>query len=105
MFSHVQQQPLAFFTRSQTGSLVSRLNADVVGAQQAVTNLLAQTLALVLTLGLTLAAIFILSWQLSVAALLVIPLFIFLAKTIGKRLQRLAREQMHARRRAWLHDE
>jgi ATP-binding cassette, subfamily B, bacterial len=94
VFSHVQQQPLAFFTRSQTGSLVSRLNTDVVGAQSAVTMLLAQTLSLVLTLGLTLAAIFTLSWQLSVAALVAIPLFILPAKVIGKRLQRLAREQM-----------
>jgi ATP-binding cassette, subfamily B, bacterial len=94
VFSHVQQQPLAFFTRSQTGSLVSRLNTDVVGAQTAVTTLLAQTLSLVLTVGLTLAAIFSLSWQISVAGLLAIPLFIFPAKVIGKRLQRLAREQM-----------
>jgi ATP-binding cassette subfamily B protein len=94
VFSHVQQQPLAFFTRSQTGSLVSRLNGDVIGAQQAVTTLLAQTLSMVMTLGLTLAAIFALSWQLSVVALIVIPLFIFPAKKIGKRVQRLAREGM-----------
>jgi ATP-binding cassette, subfamily B, bacterial len=94
VFSHVQQQPLAFFTRSQTGSLVSRLNTDVIGAQTAITMLLSQTLSLVLTLGLTLAAIFDLSWQLSLAGLLAIPLFIFPAKAIGKRLQRLAREQM-----------
>ena len=94
VFSHVQQQPLAFFTRSQTGSLVSRLNGDVIGAQQAVTSLLAQTLLMVMTLGLTLAAIFVLSWQLSVAALIVIPLFIVPAKIIGKRVQRLAREGM-----------
>jgi len=94
VFTHVQQQPLAFFTRSQTGSLVSRLNGDVIGAQQAVTSLLAQTLSMVMTLGLTLAAIFTLSWQLSVAALIVIPLFIVPAKIIGKRVQRLAREGM-----------
>jgi ATP-binding cassette subfamily B protein len=94
VFSHVQQQPLAFFTRSQTGSLVSRLNGDVIGAQQAVTSLLAQTLSMVMTLGLTLAAIFALSWQLSLAALVVIPLFIFPAKKIGKIVQRLAREGM-----------
>ena len=94
VFSHVQQQPLAFFTRSQTGSLVSRLNTDVIGAQQAVTSLLSTTLSMILTLGLTLAAIFTLSWQLSVAGLLVIPLFILPAKVIGRRVQRLAREQM-----------
>jgi len=94
VFSHVQQQPLAFFTRSQTGSLVSRLNGDVIGAQQAVTSLLAQTLSMIMTLGLTLAAIFILSWELSVVGLLVIPLFILPAKMVGKRVQRLAREGM-----------
>jgi ATP-binding cassette, subfamily B, bacterial len=94
VFSHVLQQPLAFFTRSQTGSLVSRLNGDVMGAQQAITSLLSQTLSMILTLALTLAAIFTLSWQLSVAALVVIPLFIMPARIIGKRVQRLAREGM-----------
>lgn len=94
VFRHVQQQPLAFFTRSQTGSLVSRLNTDVVGAQQAVTTLLSQTLSVILTLSLTLSALFVLSWQVTVAALVVIPLFVFLGKLIGKRVQRLAREGM-----------
>jgi ATP-binding cassette subfamily B protein len=94
VFTHVQQQPLAFFTRSQTGSLVSRLNADVVGAQRAVTMLLTQTLSTILTLGLVLGAIFTLSWQLAVVALVVIPLFIAPAKLVGKRLQRLARQTM-----------
>lgn len=94
VFSHVQQQPLAFFTRSQTGSLVSRLNTDVIGAQQAVTSLLAQTLSMTLTLGLVLAAMFALSWQISLAALMVIPLFVLPAKLIGRRVQRLAREGM-----------
>ena len=90
----MQQQPLAFFTRSQTGSLVSRLNTDVIGAQQAVTSLLSQTLSMVLTLGLVLAAMFTLSWQISVVALVVIPLFILPAKMVGRRVQRLAREGM-----------
>jgi ATP-binding cassette subfamily B protein len=94
VFSHVQQQPLAFFTRSQTGSLVSRLNTDVIGAQQAVTSLLSQSLSLILTLGLVLAAVFALSWQVSVLALIVIPIFILPAKKIGKRVQRLTREGM-----------
>jgi ATP-binding cassette, subfamily B, bacterial len=94
VFSHVQQQPLAFFTRSQTGSLVSRLNTDVIGAQQAVTSLLSQTLSMVLTLSLVLAAMFTLSWQISIVALVVIPLFTLLARTIGKRVQRLTRETM-----------
>lgn len=94
VFTHVQQQPLAFFTRSQTGSLVSRLNTDVVGAQQAITVLLTQTLSIVLTLGLVLSAIFVLSWQLAVVALAVIPLFLTPVKLVGRRVQRLARETM-----------
>lgn len=94
VFAHIQQQPLAFFTRSQTGSLVSRLNADVVGAQQAVTGLLTQTLSTILTLGLMLSAIFALSWQLAVVSLLVVPLFVAPVKVIGRRVQRLARETM-----------
>lgn len=94
VFSHVQRQPLAFFTRSQTGSLVSRLNTDVVGAQTAVTTLLSQTLSILLTLGLVLAAMFALSWQVSVVALVVIPFFLLPAKVVGRRMQRLAREGM-----------
>jgi ATP-binding cassette subfamily B protein len=94
VFAHVQQQPLAFFTRSQTGSLVSRLNTDVVGAQQAVTTLFSSTLSLTLTLGLTLAALLVMSWQITVAALVVIPFFIFPAKAVGRRVQRLTREGM-----------
>ena len=94
VFKKVQQQPLAFFTRSQTGSLVSRLNTDVIGAQQAVTTLLTQTLSTVLTLALVVATLFALSWVISIVALVVAPLFVAPAKMIGKRLQRLAREQM-----------
>ncbi len=94
VFTHVQRQPLAFFTRSQTGSLVSRLNTDVIGAQQAVTSLLTQTLSITLTLALVLSAIFALSWQLAILALVVIPLFIAPAKLVGKRVQRLTREAM-----------
>jgi ATP-binding cassette subfamily B protein len=94
VFTHVQQQPLAFFTRAQTGSLVSRLNTDVAGAQQAVSVLLTQTLSTILMLGFTVSAIFALSWQLAVVALVVIPLFLAPAKLVGGRLQRLAREAM-----------
>jgi ATP-binding cassette, subfamily B, bacterial len=94
VFTHVQQQPLAFFTRSQTGSLVSRLNTDVVGAQQAVTSLLSQTLSTIVTLVLILAALFALSWQITIVALVVIPLFMLPARLVGRRMQRLAREQM-----------
>jgi ATP-binding cassette subfamily B protein len=94
VFRHVQRQPLAFFTRAQTGSLVSRLNTDVVGAQQAVTSLLSQAVSTVLTLILVLATMLYLSWQITVTSLLVIPLFLLPGKLIGKRLQRLTREQM-----------
>jgi len=94
VFDHVRQQPLAFFTRAQTGSLVSRLNNDVIGAQQAVTSLLSQTVSTILTFILVLAAMFYLSWQISVIALVLIPLFIVPGKLIGNRLQRLAREEM-----------
>ncbi|MFJ9566271.1 ABC transporter ATP-binding protein [Streptomyces fuscichromogenes] len=94
VFRHVQRQPLAFFTRAQTGSLVSRLNTDVVGAQFAVTSLLSQAVSTLLTLLLVFAAMFYLSWQMTVAALVVVPLFLLPGRMIGRRLQRLAREQM-----------
>jgi ATP-binding cassette, subfamily B, bacterial len=94
IFTHVQQQSLAFFTRSQTGSLVSRLNTDVVGAQQAVTILLSQTVDTILTLSFLIAATFFLSWQVGVVVLLMIPFFIFPGRVIGRRLQRFARATM-----------
>ncbi|MGW7521035.1 ABC transporter ATP-binding protein [Streptomyces sp. NPDC054796] len=94
VFSHVQRQPLAFFTRAQTGALVSRLNTDVVGAQQAITTLLSQTVSTLLTLVLVLGMMFYLSWQITVAALLMIPFFLFPAKLVGRRLQRLTRHGM-----------
>jgi ATP-binding cassette, subfamily B, bacterial len=94
VFEHVQKQPLAFFTRSQTGSLVSRLNTDVVGAQQAISTLLSQTVDTLLTLALVIAAMFYLSWQISIMALVLIPLFVFPGKIIGRILQRLTRETM-----------
>jgi ATP-binding cassette, subfamily B, bacterial len=94
VFRHVQQQPLAFFTRSQTGSLVSRLNTDVMGAQQAVTSLLTQVVSVGLTLILSLAAMFYLSWQITLIAVGTIALFVVPGKLIGKKLQRLSRQQM-----------
>jgi ATP-binding cassette subfamily B protein len=94
VFEHVQRQPLAFFTRAQTGSLVSRLNTDVVGAQQAITTLLSQTVSTLLTLVLVLAMMFYMSWQITVAALVMIPLFLLPAKLVGRKLQRLTREGM-----------
>src|ERR1700678_2378394 len=94
VFRHVQQQPMAFFTRTQTGSLVSRLNTDVIGAQQAITVLLSQTISTLLTLILVLVAMFYLSWQISLIAVVLVPCFIIPGRWIGRRLQRLTRENM-----------
>jgi ATP-binding cassette, subfamily B, bacterial len=94
VFDHVQRQPLAFFTRAQTGSLVSRLDGDVVGAQQAIVGTLSSVLSNVLSVIVILITLFYLSWQVSVIALIMIPLFIYPARRIGRRLQRLSRESM-----------
>jgi ATP-binding cassette, subfamily B, bacterial len=94
VFRHVQQQPLAFFTRTQTGALVSRLNNDVNEAQRAVGLLLYRSVSTLMTLGLVLAAMFYLSWQISLVALALIPLFLYPGKVIGTWQQRFTREQM-----------
>jgi ATP-binding cassette, subfamily B, bacterial len=94
VFSHVQQQPIAFFTRAQTGSLVSRLNSDVIGAQTAITSTMSSVISNILTTGVILATMFYKSWQISLIALVLIPLFLFPAKRVGRRLQRLTRESM-----------
>jgi len=94
VFDHVQRQPIAFFTRAQTGSLVSRLDGDVVGAQQAITSTLSGVLSNLLSLVVILIALFYLSWQVSVIALAMIPLFILPARLVGRRMQRLTRESM-----------
>src|SRR5580658_9455132 len=94
VFSHVQQQPIAFFTRAQTGSLVSRLNSDVIGAQFAITSTMSAVVSNVLTVGAILVTMFLLSWQISLIALVLIPLFLLPARRVGRRLQRLTRESM-----------
>jgi ATP-binding cassette, subfamily B, bacterial len=94
VFGHVQRQPIAFFTRAQTGSLVSRLNSDVIGAQQALTSTLSSVVSSVLQLILVLAVMFIYSWQVTVVALCLIPIFLYPARRVGRRLQRLTRESM-----------
>ncbi|HKB30890.1 MAG TPA: ABC transporter ATP-binding protein [Streptosporangiaceae bacterium] len=94
VFQHVQQQPIAFFTRTQTGSLVSRLNSDVIGAQQALTSTLASVVSNIISLALVLATMFYLSWQVTVIALVLLPVFILPARRIGRRMQRFTREQM-----------
>jgi ATP-binding cassette subfamily B protein len=94
VFTHVQRQPIAFFTRAQTGSLVSRLNTDVVEAQQAVTSILSQVLSSVLSVVLVVGAMFYLSWTVTLVALVLLPLFVVLTRVIGNRMQRLTRESM-----------
>jgi ATP-binding cassette subfamily B protein len=94
VWDHVQRQPIAFFTRAQTGALVSRLNTDVVSAQQAFTSLLSSVLSAALSLTLVLVAMFILSWQVSVVALVMLPFFVLPGRIVGRRLQRLTRETM-----------
>jgi len=94
LFSKVQRLPVAFFTRTQTGALISRLNNDVVGAQNAVTSTLGSVVSNVVVLVTTLAAMIVLEWRLTMLALIVLPLFIVPAQRVGKRLQVIAREQM-----------
>jgi ATP-binding cassette subfamily B protein len=94
VFVHVQRQPIAFFTRTQTGSLVSRLNTDVVLSQQAIGALLTSVVSNVLTCALVLASMFALSWLVTVIVLVLIPLFIVPARLVGRKLQRLTRESM-----------
>ncbi|MDN3355348.1 ABC transporter ATP-binding protein [Actinomadura sp. DC4] len=94
VFDHVQRMPVAFFMRAQTGSLVSRLNSDVIGAQRAITTTLSSVVSNVISLILVLITMFVLSWQVTLIALVLLPIFIFPAKWVGKRLQKISREQM-----------
>ncbi|MGB6632351.1 MAG: ABC transporter ATP-binding protein [Terriglobales bacterium] len=92
LFEHIQQMPLAFFTRTQTGALVSRLNNDVSGAQSAFTDILSNVVGNIITVVLILGAMFVLSWQITLAALILLPLFIFPARFWGRKLQAITRE-------------
>jgi ATP-binding cassette subfamily B protein len=94
VFDHVQRMPVAFFMRAQTGSLVSRLNSDVIGAQRALTTTLSSVVSNVISLILVLITMLVLSWQVTLIALILLPIFIFPAKWVGKRLQKISREQM-----------
>jgi len=94
VFAHVQRQPIAFFTRAHTGSLVSRLNGDVIGAQQALTTTLVSTVSSTLQVILVLVAMVYFSWLVTAVALVLIPMFILPARLVGRRLQRLTRESM-----------
>ncbi len=92
VFAHVQRMPLAFFTRTQTGALVSRLNNDVLGAQQAFTDVLSSVVGNLISVGLVIAVMLVLSWQLTLVALVLLPVFVLPARWLGRRLQTITRE-------------
>jgi ATP-binding cassette subfamily B protein len=92
VFEHVQRMPVAFFTRTQTGALVSRLNNDVIGAQQAFTSTLSGVVSNVIGLVLTAGVMFSLSWQITALSLILVPLFVLPARRIGTKLQEITRE-------------
>ncbi|MFF3666480.1 ABC transporter ATP-binding protein [Microtetraspora malaysiensis] len=94
VFDHVQRMPVAFFMRAQTGALVSRLNSDVIGAQRALTSTLSSVVSNVVSLVVVLGAMLALSWQITLVALVLLPIFIFPAKWVGRRMSALTREQM-----------
>jgi ATP-binding cassette subfamily B protein len=94
LFAKVQRLPIAFFTRTPTGSITSRLNNDVIGAQSAVTSTLGSVVSNVIVLVTTLGAMILLEWRLTLLTLVVLPLFVVPARRVGKRLQGISREQM-----------
>ncbi len=95
VFSHVQRQSIAFFTRTQTGALISRINSDVIGAQQAFTTTLAGLVSNILTLILVVGALLTLSWKITLLALVLLPVFLFPTKWVGRKLQGLTRESFN----------
>lgn len=95
VFRHVQRQSIAFFTRSQTGALISRINSDVIGAQQAFTSTLSGVVSNVLSLILVAGAMFTLSWQITAVSLCLLPLFLIPTKWLGRRLQEYTRKSFN----------
>jgi ATP-binding cassette subfamily B protein len=92
VFDHVQRQPLAFFTRTQTGALISRLNNDVLGAQSAFTNTLSSVASNLVTVGFVITAMTVLSWKITLVSLVLLPVFVIPARQLAPRLAGLARE-------------
>jgi ATP-binding cassette subfamily B protein len=92
VFRHIQSMPLAFFTRTQTGALISRLNNDVLGAQQAFTDLLSNVVGNLVTVLIVLGTMFYLSWQITLAALILLPVFLVPARIVGRHLGSLTKE-------------
>jgi ATP-binding cassette subfamily B protein len=92
VFAHIQRQSIAFFTRTQTGALISRINSDVMGAQQAFTGTLSGVVSNVVSLVLVVTTMLILSWQITLISLLLLPVFLLPTKWVGKRIQALTRD-------------
>jgi ATP-binding cassette subfamily B protein len=94
VFRHIQEMPIAFFSRTQTGALISRLNNDVVGAQQAFTDLFSNVVGNVILVAIILVVMFILSWPITLVALVLVPVFLVPARTVGRRLGTLFQRGM-----------
>ncbi|MCY3572855.1 MAG: ABC transporter ATP-binding protein [Chloroflexi bacterium] len=94
LYHHLQQMSLRFFTNTKTGELMSRLNNDVVGAQNAISNTIVSIITNVITVAATLAVMLSMEWRLTILGVLVLPCFVFIARRLGRRLKDIAREQM-----------
>ncbi|MCY4147537.1 MAG: ABC transporter ATP-binding protein [Chloroflexi bacterium] len=94
LYHHLQQMSLHFFTNTKTGELMSRLNNDVVGAQNAISNTIVSIITNVITVVATLAVMLSMEWRLTILGVLVLPCFVFIARRLGRRLKKIAREQM-----------
>ncbi len=92
VYDHIQRMPIAFFTRTQTGALISRLNNDVLGAQQAFTGTLSSVVSNIVGVVLVVAAMLSLSWQITLVSLVLLPVFVIPARLLGSRLQAITRE-------------
>jgi ATP-binding cassette subfamily B protein len=92
VFEHIQRMPLAFFTRTQTGALISRLNNDVIGAQQAFSDTLSSVVSNLISVILVLIVMFLLSWKITIVSLIILPIFVLPAKRVGRRLSAITRE-------------
>ena len=92
VFEHIQKMPIAFFTRTQTGALISRLNNDVIGAQQAFTDTLSSVVSNLISVTLVLIVMFALSWQITLISLVILPVFVLPAKRVGRKLSVITRE-------------
>jgi len=94
LYDHVQRMPIAFFTRTQTGALISRLNNDVVGAQQAVTSTLSTTVSSTMGVAFTLVTMLYLDWRITLFALALVPVYLLVSQRVGRVVQKIARRQM-----------